>query len=31
MWRLEALGFDVVGGLFALMPIDVASAVGGRR
>jgi KDO2-lipid IV(A) lauroyltransferase len=28
MWRLEALGFDVIGGLFALMPIDAASAVG---
>lgn len=29
LWRLEALGFDVIGLLFALMPIDVASAVGG--
>jgi KDO2-lipid IV(A) lauroyltransferase len=29
IWRIEAFGFDLVGALFALMPIDVASAVGG--
>lgn len=29
IWRLEALGFDLIGALFALMPIDLASAVGG--
>ncbi len=29
IWRLEALGFDLFGGLFALMPIDAASALGG--
>jgi KDO2-lipid IV(A) lauroyltransferase len=29
IWRIEAFGFDLVGALFGLMPIDVASAVGG--
>ncbi len=29
IWRLEALGFDLIGAAFALMPIDLASAVGG--
>lgn len=29
VWRLEALGFDLFGGVLALMPIDVASALGG--
>lgn len=29
VWRLEALGFDLFGGFLALMPIDVASALGG--
>ncbi len=29
VWRLEAFGFDFIGALFALMPIDMASAVGG--
>jgi len=28
-WRLEAFGFDAVGWLFGLMPIDVASWLGG--
>jgi KDO2-lipid IV(A) lauroyltransferase len=29
MWRLEALGFDVVSSLVRLLPVDVASAMGG--
>ncbi len=29
-WRLEALAFDVFGGLFRLLPVDAASAIGGR-
>lgn len=29
IWRIEALGFDLMGALFGLMPIDLASAVGG--
>src|ERR1700757_2368055 len=29
IWRLEALAFDLVGAVLALMPIDVASALGG--
>src|SRR3569623_1253490 len=28
-WRLEALGFDLVGGLVRLLPVDWASAMGG--
>ncbi len=30
IWRLEALGFDLVCGLMRLLPVDTASAVGGR-
>ena len=29
IWRLEALGFDLLGGLFRLMPLEVASRLGG--
>jgi KDO2-lipid IV(A) lauroyltransferase len=29
VWRIEALTYDLLGGLFALMPIDLASAAGG--
>jgi KDO2-lipid IV(A) lauroyltransferase len=29
VWRLEALGYDIVVGLFRLLPIDLASALGG--
>lgn len=30
VWRLEALGFDLLGLVFRMMPVDVASALGGR-
>ena len=29
IWRLEALGFDLMGGFFRLLPIEAASALGG--
>jgi KDO2-lipid IV(A) lauroyltransferase len=29
VWRIEALGYDLFGAVFALMPLDVASALGG--
>ena len=29
LWRIEVLAFDLVTGLFALMPLETASAVGG--
>jgi len=29
IWRLEALGFDLMGGFFRLLPIELASALGG--
>jgi Kdo2-lipid IVA lauroyltransferase/acyltransferase len=28
VWRLEALGFDLLGGVFRLMPIETASSLG---
>lgn len=30
LWRLEAFGYDIVTGFFRLLPLDMASAVGGR-
>lgn len=29
IWRIEALGFDLIGGFFRLLPLDVASRLGG--
>jgi KDO2-lipid IV(A) lauroyltransferase len=29
IWRLEALGFDLLGGFFRILPIEVASSLGG--
>ena len=28
-WRLECVGFDLVGALLRLLPVDAASAIGG--
>ena len=30
LWRVEAFGYDVVTGLLRLMPVDMASALGGN-
>jgi KDO2-lipid IV(A) lauroyltransferase len=29
IWRIEALGFDLIGGFFRLLPLDIASRLGG--